>query len=526
MRHRSGFLLVFIICLLQAGTGTAQGFRKAAGGQGRELLSALSVFPNGDYLLAGSTTSVNPSEKDMYLVRMDSNGHKQWTRTFTRLGASETIMDAVTLSDGGVLFTGSWTEGWDPPLVQYDASCIVRLDPDGDIMWARYVTGRMTSCRQTSDGGFVVAGYAEASPQSLYDLALVRLDAAGNLVWSKTYTGGTGFLEFLYSVCETPDTGFLLAGRVTDYNNGILKALLVKTDHNGNVVWSRSYGDASASTWFWNAKVAGNGYVINGYSFDTGNLHTVGLLLRIDNGGNPIWQRSIHSAGPLFAPGISATSDGYILAGNAILHPSGPYQPVMLAVDTTGSLQWARTYPAADSMSIGLVAPALGGMLSAGSVTAPGKDRDLFLLRTDTAGISGCGDTSVTVSINPVVVPDSAILLINGAAPAISPITFTVDSTGTVNDICAGGTAGIDHQQTVEWAIYPNPAGRHLFVHSLSDAAARSIEVYTVKGQRLELPQENQGNRIMIDLESLTRGWYMLKIAGDKGVYKTGFIKN
>ena len=83
-----------------------------------------------------------------------------------------------------------------------------------DTTWTRTFGGSSAdgaqAMQQTSDGGFILAGYTFSFGSSYANAYLVRTDAAGNLVWSNAY-GGAGW-EYLFAVAETADGGFVAAG--------------------------------------------------------------------------------------------------------------------------------------------------------------------------------------------------------------------------------------------------------------------------------------------------------------------------
>ena len=90
-----------------------------------------------------------------------------------------------------------------------------------------------SSVQQTSDGGYIVAGYTDSFGAGLSEVFLLKTDALGNLQWAKTFGGSSG--DVAYSVQQTIDGGYIVAGRTSSFGAGSYDAFLLKTDANGNI---------------------------------------------------------------------------------------------------------------------------------------------------------------------------------------------------------------------------------------------------------------------------------------------------
>jgi len=102
-------------------------------------------------------------------------------------------------------------------------------------MWSQTYGGTSSDSAaamvQTSDGGYAIAGYTESFGAGSYDFWLVKTDANGNLEWNQT-CGGAG-IEHAYSLVETSDGGYAIAGYTWSYGAGASDFWLVKTDEYG-----------------------------------------------------------------------------------------------------------------------------------------------------------------------------------------------------------------------------------------------------------------------------------------------------
>ena len=217
----------------------------------------------------GSTTDLN-QDTGALILKLDSQGSVQWQRELGPSASTQGFLNAVQqTSDGGYVATGEFyapTTGSTPESV-----LVVKLDAAGNLQWQRGFnnlsgTGAATSTEHansiltTPDGGYLVAGdwSSSTSPGEYCQGALLlKLDGNGNIQWQKAYSGGVqcssdGYGEscrdigaVIYSVHQTPDGGYILAG------DGVLESIvpwIAKVDSSGNLLWQHFYYQVYAPT--------------------------------------------------------------------------------------------------------------------------------------------------------------------------------------------------------------------------------------------------------------------------------------
>jgi predicted secreted protein len=218
-------------------SGNAQ-WNKTYGGTGGDEAYALVQTNDDGYALAGRTGSFGGGGNDFWLVKTDASGTMEWNRTYG--GTSyDLAYDLVQTSDGGYALAGETTSFG----AGNNDAWLVRTDASGNMMWNRTYGGTnedgATALVETSDGGYALAGRTTSYGAGTADFWLVKTDASGNAQWNKTY-GGTSSDEAT-ALVETSDGGYALAGYTNSFSAGNNDFWLVKTDAAGNMMWNRTY---------------------------------------------------------------------------------------------------------------------------------------------------------------------------------------------------------------------------------------------------------------------------------------------
>jgi hypothetical protein len=196
-------------------------------------------------------------------------------------------------------------------------------------LWGTNGTDTLYSVIQTSDGGYALAGILNGS--SCY---LAKTDAECGLLWSKTYGGGTAA-----SVVQTGDGGYALAGSTG------LDAYLVKSDKEGKMLWSKTYGGARVDQAWSLVQTVDGGYALAGDTLSFGAGGTDFYLVKTDAGGNMQWSKTYGGVGTETCNCLVQTGDGgYALAGMTASFGAGAYDSWLVKTDADGNQMWNRTY--------------------------------------------------------------------------------------------------------------------------------------------------------------------------------------
>jgi hypothetical protein len=184
-------------------------------GAGHEQGYAVQQTKDDGYIITGYTTSYGAGQEDIWLVKTDANGNKQWDKTFGRT-QTEIGYSVQQTSDGGYI-VGGRTESYE--FDEYDL-WLVKTDADGNKQWDKTFGGTLDDrcayipdqrAQQTADGGYMLTGVTESfatGPYGSYSLWLVKTDPNGNKQWDQTVDGGRA----PHSGLQTSDGGFVVAG--------------------------------------------------------------------------------------------------------------------------------------------------------------------------------------------------------------------------------------------------------------------------------------------------------------------------
>ena len=316
-------------------SGTMQ-WNKTYGGPDND--AAFSVVQTNDtgYALVGITTSYGIGETNVWLVKTDSSGNMQWSQVYGG-SLNNGAYSVIQTSDGGYAiggFTDSYGAGG------YDF-WLIKTDSSGNMQWNRTYGGTgddEAQCLiQTSDGGYALAGYTNSFGAGSYDFWLVKTDSSGNMMWNQTY-GGAGD-EAANAVIQTSDGGYALAGWTTSYGAGEADIWLVKTTSNGTMQWNKTYGGAGEDEAFSVVQTSDGGYAIAGATNSYGAGDYDGFLVKTDSAGNSVMPQPSSFSIPYFAIIIVVIVVVTIVAGVVIVRRrrSKPQTPTAQQVPPTDS---------------------------------------------------------------------------------------------------------------------------------------------------------------------------------------------
>jgi hypothetical protein len=191
-----------------------------------------------------------------------------------------------------------------------------------------------TSGQQTADGGFIVAGNTKTFNNGIYDFWLLKLDAKGEIVWQKIY-GGPG-PDYAPSVREVPGGGFIVAGTTATDVTSDSDIWLLKLDASGNVVWRKSYTGSGLDEAQSLQKTSDGGFMVLGRTISYGAGNYDGWFLKLDSDGE-VQNCDIIAESPFpVQPTLTVSQASNASATDTSFSPAASSAP---STDTNGSVE-------------------------------------------------------------------------------------------------------------------------------------------------------------------------------------------
>ena len=432
------------------------------GGSNDQICYGVSEALDQGLILAGDSRGDTTSFA--VLVKTNSQGFPLWMRNY---GRHHQATGVVALSGGGYM-TGGVSS-----LNGSDDFWMMRVNADGDSMWSRTFGGAEADYSrrilQTSDGSFILAGSTGSFGAGQSDAWLVKTDANGGGLWSRTY--GSGGTDGCYSIAQTTDGGFILGG-VTDSLGtwGEADALLVKTNSLGDTAWIRTFGGQYGDFFYSVQQASDGGYIAAGAITPSLGEPYDFFVVKTDANGNGMWTRTFGAAGDDECSEVRVLQDGgFILSGPTGSYGVHGYGTLIVRTNAFGDTLWTR------------------------------------VLRPDTTGYPFCGT----------LVSDGGYVMAGGELSSNGDANMMAMKLGAIP--LAASDNFVLQPSSFTLSAYPNPFNPSTAIRfSLSRDDAVKLRVYDVNGRLVQTLLERTmpagEHRIMFEAGNLPSGMYIARL--------------
>jgi hypothetical protein len=208
--------------------------------------------------------------------------------------------------------------------------------------------------KQTKDGGYLATGKSYDTNNRNADAVLLKLNSEGSIEWQKSYGRENQEAYYPCSVAETSDSGYILATdsvNADSSNAQDIDILVLKLSSDGSILWQKTYGRDTSKNYVHGEiqQTPDGGYILIGTitPLET-NISSI-LLLKLDSTGNILWDKIFKTPGLQRGDSVQQTSDGgYIVGGGAFGYPgirsSEKGHPLILKLDSNGNIEWQKLY--------------------------------------------------------------------------------------------------------------------------------------------------------------------------------------
>ncbi len=314
------------------------------GGKYNDSGYAVQLTADGGYIIAGYTFSYGAGWNDVYIIKTDRKGNILWTKTFG--GPYWDVGYSVQqTTDGGYIITGFKGSGG----VENNSSAdvyLIKTDPSGNAQWEKTLGGDDYDCGysvlQTAEGDYIIAGYTESFGAGSKDVYLIKTNPDGDTIWTRTL-GGNDWDE-AYAVQQTSGGDYIVVGYTQSFGAGSRDVYLVKVDSDGNILWTKTLGGDDWDEGKSIQQIRDNGYIITGSTVSYGAGEWDVYLIKTDSLGDTLWTKTF--GGNKYDAGMSVqqTSDGgFIIAGITHSYGAGEGDIYMIKTDSLGDSLWSKT---------------------------------------------------------------------------------------------------------------------------------------------------------------------------------------
>lgn len=299
-------VIVFIILASYFSNAQVVKFEKIYGGTGTDYgYSVMQTYDKG-YVIAGTTTSFGAGNTDAYILKTDSMSVAQWQKTF-----------------GGINIDKAY------------------------------------SIKQTTDTGLIIAGFTNSFGLGGYDMYVIKTNKTGDVIWTKTY-GGIDW-DFAYSIEQTTDGGYIIAGGTNSYGKGDEDMYLVKTNSIGDTLWTKTYGGAKDDEAKSVKQTSDGGYILTGFTKSMGDSLGDIYTVKTNANGDTLWTYKYQNLLGAFSNDAIESHTGEFIIGGTTKSAINGLDRIIIKLSSLGILINTTIYPGPDDDEINSIVESADG---------------------------------------------------------------------------------------------------------------------------------------------------------------------
>jgi hypothetical protein len=234
------------------------------------------------------------------------------------------------------------------------------------------------------DGGYIIIGATKSFNNGIDDLYLIKTDDNGDTLWTKIYGGLWG--EVGITIEQDKEGNYIATGYTMSFDPGNADVWILKFNEIGDTLWTKRVGGSQEEYGYSIKQTKNEGYIVTGYTQSFGSNHDV-YLIRLDSSGDTIWTNHYGGQGVDFGEDVlELDDDGFIIAGYTTSFGMGGYDCYLVRVDLNGDTLWTRHYGGEFDDKAYAIELFDDGFVLAGYTQNAPTERDAFIIKTNFNG--------------------------------------------------------------------------------------------------------------------------------------------
>ncbi len=312
--------------------------------------NSLIINSSNNYIIAGKKHTTNSDQ--FTICELNISGDTLWQKDYGTI-LQEEANQIIETYDGGYALVGYSAEWLD----SYSSIYFIKTTNTGTLAWTKQIGGlgheTANSIIQTDAGEYYIAGSSSYNTNGLFDFLLVKTDVNGDTIWTKKYGGSLN--EKASSMRQTVDGGFIISGYTESYVPDSTNIYLVRVDSNGDTVWTKHYGGSLEEISSSVRETSDGGYVLTGSTQSFGVANENLYVIKTNSNGDTMWTKT-YGQPDRYSKGndiIQTNDGGYAIAGLIKTASSnGGYDLYIIKINEVGMLEWESEFKIEPSISL------------------------------------------------------------------------------------------------------------------------------------------------------------------------------
>lgn len=365
-------------------------FQASLGGTLDDFAYSVVEDKFGNYAIAGSTKSYGNG--DAFLTKWNKEGEMLWFKTYGA-NSTELFYNVINTNDNGYLLMGVTAS-----YSSSDDALLIKVDSSGTVQWSKTMGGSSMNeffyrGVQLENGNFILGGSYQSAGAGREDNLLIKIDANGNLIWTKIY--GNSRYNVITGLAVNKDGSIVFS---SSYENPYGELAIVKVDSNGTILWNKLFGGSDPEAAYdMTLGQDGNIYLVGTYRPTSNNMDM--CIASFDQSGNTRFIKTYGGSLNDVLYRVKPYNDELVAVGYSQSYGSGGMDGQVIRFDTTGNVVGQNNFGASsDDIFLGLNMTQDGGFIMVGSTKSFGSGgQDIFINKVNCEMQVGCHEKSTAV---------------------------------------------------------------------------------------------------------------------------------